>query len=90
MIETDAIFHTVWEKMREIKRDRREPGSVVVSHEIHRVIADGYYSSGRDGKSYPFFPDFSVMGPDMHDKLFGLPLSTLNTNNKNYIEVFAK
>ena len=89
-MKIDKIFDTVFDKIEYIKKDRREPGAIIVSNEIYREIANGYYSPGRDGKTYPFFPDFSVMGPKMHDKLFGLPLSTLNTNNIDYIEVFAK
>ncbi len=89
-MKIDKIFDKIFNKMQNIKRDRRIPGAIVVSNEIYRDIFDGYYSSTRDNKTYPFFPDFSVMGPDMHDKLFGLPISTLNTNDIDYIEVFAK
>ena len=84
------VFDIVFDKMQHIKKERRVPGAIVVSNEIYRDIFNGYYSPERDGKTYPFFPDFSVMEPKMHDKLFGLPVSTLNTNNVDYIEVFAK
>jgi len=89
-MELNDIFHTVHDKIMWIKQKNLKPGAIVVSSKIYHEIASGYYSEERDGMTYPFFPDFSSMNEPHFDKLFGLPISILQTSDKNYMEVYAK
>ena len=89
-MELNDIFHTVHDKIMKIKQDRLKPGAIVVSSKIYHEIASGYYSERRNGMTYPFFPDFSSMSEPHFDKLFGIPISVIQTSDKEFIGVYAK
>ena len=87
-MQVEKIFHAIRDKIENIKRNRLKPGAIVVSREIYRDISSGYYSEERNGMTYPFFPDFSSMNEPHFDKLFGIPISILQTSDKEFIGVY--
>lgn len=88
-MKPEDILHEIRTRMQNIKRDRREPGAVVVSSKFMRIIQDGYYDNSKE-YAYPFFPDFSQFGEERHDKVFGIPISVIQTQKEDYLEVYPK
>jgi hypothetical protein len=86
-METNEIFKKIREKIIYIKNERLAPGAIVVSGDIMYKIQDGRYKTE---DNYPYFPDFTQIGKKVFDKVFGLPISVIKTNEKNYIEVYSK
>ncbi len=86
-MEREDIFNIVKDKMQNIKRKRLRPDSIIVSQEIYQDIYSGSYKS--DG-SDPFLPDFTQFNKIRYDKLYGLKLAKINTNDEDFIEVYTK
>jgi len=87
-MKVEDIFTEVRNQIENIKRKGRVPGSVIVSKEIFYDIQADMFS--KKDYSYPFFPDYTQASEIRYDKLFGLPIAIINTNYKNFIQVYTK
>ena len=86
-MKREDIFTIIQDKIEYLEKTRIHPKAIIVSESIYRDIYSGSYKT--DG-SDPFVPDFTQYDKTKYDKLFGLKLAVVNTNDTDFIEVYTK
>ena len=88
----EKILYTIQNKIQNLKRERLEPGCIVVDHDTLYTLLEE-----NNKESYgPVFRSFELQKAPFIDKLYGLPLSLIeieyrsDKERKPYIEVYAK